>query len=89
MNHYGDLIEKKDLSYTQVIFKIIEDERGYQVKHYEALGYNRNTIRNWLRGYTSPTLDEMENLLKNIKFSPIDMLKKVARYEYNRSRETA
>lgn len=77
------------MNYAQVIFKVLEEERGYKVKHYVLLGYDRNTIINWINGHTSPPVARIEQLLKDINYSPITMLKKVARYEYNRSREQA
>lgn len=72
------------MNYTQVVFKILEDERGFNTNHYVALGYCRNTIRNYQKGKTSIQLNELGSLMSAINYSTVTMLEKVAEYERKR-----
>ncbi len=77
------------MNYTQVVFKILEDEKGFDVNHYVALGYCRNTIKNYQRGKTSIPLNELGSLMSAINYSTVTMLEKVAEYERKRVTESA
>jgi len=73
------------MNYVQVIFEIIDEERGYTVKDFANMGYAVNTIKNWQRGHTSPNIREFQLFLECMDYDMVEMLNKVKEHENRNS----
>ena len=72
---------------VQYVLQIMEDERGYDLKHYVKSGYCNSTMRNWRKARTIPNVEVFGKFIKDMNYCHIELLTKVAEYENLRSPE--
>lgn len=54
--------------------KILEDKGMMQIRLAKKLNVSKQTITNWCKGYTSPTLDQAQKLKEVLNLKSIDEL---------------
>ena len=66
---------------VQVVMRIMQEERGYNLSFFKQCGYCDATMRNWIKGRSVPTVTEFEAFISNMNYCQFELLKKVANYE--------
>ena len=74
---------------VQIVLEIMQEERGYSLKHYEECGYPSSTMRNWRKARTVPSVTVFGKFLEDMNYCHIELLKKVADYADRKSTSTA